>query len=92
MHPIQSLLEALGTSANDARQLPLFDLLESACEGTVIVDGNCQIVWISEKYRALMGLPDDAKILGRDIQQVIPNSTMRQVVESGHAQLLDLMR
>ena len=91
MHPIQQLLGALG-GAKQPSGLPLFELLESACEGTIIVNEDCRVVWISEKYRPLLGIADDVEILGRDIEQIIPNSLMRQVVEGGHPQLLDLMK
>ncbi len=94
MHSIQSLLKSLssGNGTADTTILPLFELLDSACEGSVVVDQNSHIVWISDKYKALLGLPYATQAIGRDIQQIIPNSTMRQVVESGHPQLLDLMR
>ncbi|MEH6627711.1 MAG: sigma 54-interacting transcriptional regulator [Motiliproteus sp.] len=94
MHPIQTLLKSLSPHSHpsDTASLPLFELLESACEGTVVVDQNSHIVWISDKYKALLKLQDKTEIIGHDIQQIIPNSTMRQVVESGHPQLLDLMR
>ncbi|OMH32621.1 sigma-54-dependent Fis family transcriptional regulator [Motiliproteus sp. MSK22-1] len=91
MHPIQQLLGALG-GTKQPTGLPLFELLESACEGTIIVNENCRVIWISEKYRPLLGIADEVEILGRDIEQIIPNSLMRQVVEGGHPQLLDLMK
>jgi transcriptional regulator with PAS, ATPase and Fis domain len=69
----------------------LFELLERICEGAVIVDCKARIVWISDKYRALLGLPADAEVNGRSIESVIPASLMRQVVESGEPMLLDIM-
>jgi transcriptional regulator with PAS, ATPase and Fis domain len=69
----------------------LFELLERICEGAVIVDRDARIVWISDKYRALLGLPADAEVNGRAIESVIPASLMRQVVESGEPMLLDIM-
>jgi transcriptional regulator with PAS, ATPase and Fis domain len=69
----------------------LFELLERICEGAVIVDADARIVWISDKYRALLGLPVDQDVNGRPIESVIPASLMRQVVESGEPMLLDIM-
>src|SRR5262245_7152318 len=69
----------------------LFELLSSSSEGSIAVDRESRIAWISEKYVALLGLhhPDDA--LGRPIEDIIPNSRMREVVETGQPILLDLM-
>ncbi len=69
----------------------LFELLERICEGAVIVDREARIVWMSDKYRALLGLAADAEVNGRPIESVIPASLMRQVVESGEPMLLDIM-
>jgi len=70
----------------------LFQLLEDICEGAVAVDQNARVVWISEKYVQLLGLDDAEATLGREIEEIIPNSLMRQVVESGRAVLLDIMQ
>jgi transcriptional regulator with PAS, ATPase and Fis domain len=69
----------------------LFQLLESICEGAVIVDREARIVWISDKYLALLGLERAEEALGRPIESVIPASLMRQVVETGQPILLDIM-
>ncbi|AZZ93169.1 MULTISPECIES: sigma-54 interaction domain-containing protein [unclassified Hahella] len=72
---------------------PLMDLLDSFCEGSIIVDQKARIRWLSDKYRLLLELPEDAaKYVGRPVEEAIPNSMMRQVVESGRPILLDLMR
>ncbi|WP_207061061.1 sigma-54-dependent Fis family transcriptional regulator [Motiliproteus sp. SC1-56] len=91
MHPVQPLLDTLG-GHGDSGLLSLFDLLESACEGSVLVDAKCRVLWVSEKYRPLLGLAEDLEVEGREIEEIIPNSLMRQVVERGEPQLLDLMR
>jgi transcriptional regulator with PAS, ATPase and Fis domain len=69
----------------------LFDQLDTFCEGAIAVDREARVVWINEKYAETLGLkcPDDA--LGRDVEDVIPNSLMRQVAETGRAILLDIM-
>ncbi len=87
----QTLMTRLqGTEGLSGR--PLFELLESACEGSIIVDHQGRIAWISDKYRRLLNLPASPELLGKDIEQVIPHSLMRQVLENGKPQLLDLMR
>jgi transcriptional regulator with PAS, ATPase and Fis domain len=59
------------------------------CEGILVVDQNSRITWIDEKYKALLGATD--AVIGQDVEDVIPKSLMRRVVESGKPILLDLM-
>ena len=70
----------------------LFHHLADACVGLIVVDRDARIAWIGDRYLELLGYtgnPDDA--LGRPVEEVIPNSQMRHVVESGQSMLLDLM-
>jgi transcriptional regulator with PAS, ATPase and Fis domain len=69
----------------------LFERLESLCEGAVAVDRQARIVWINEKYLATLGLESVREALGREIEDVIPNSLMREVVGTGQPILLDIM-
>jgi transcriptional regulator with PAS, ATPase and Fis domain len=69
----------------------LFERLDSLCEGAVAVDRHARIVWINEKYLATLGLASVRDALGRDIEDVIPNSLMREVVNSGQPILLDIL-
>jgi transcriptional regulator with PAS, ATPase and Fis domain len=69
----------------------LFQMLESICEGAIIVDRQARIVWISDKYLATLGLAHADVALGRVVEEVIPTSLMRQVVETGEPILLDIM-
>ncbi|HEY0848114.1 MAG TPA: PAS domain-containing protein, partial [Noviherbaspirillum sp.] len=69
----------------------LLDLFDDSCEGTMAVDDQGRIAWINDKYVAFLGLksPDDA--LGKAVEEVIPNSRMREVVQTGKPILLDIM-
>ncbi len=69
----------------------LFDRLASLCEGTVAVDEHARIVWISENYVRRLGLKSTSEALGREVEEVIPNSLMREVVRTGEPILLDIM-
>jgi transcriptional regulator with PAS, ATPase and Fis domain len=69
----------------------LFERLESLCEGAVAVDTEARIVWISEKYVKRLGLKSAADALGREVEEIIPNSLMREVVRTGEPILLDIM-
>ena len=70
----------------------LFAVFEDLCEGAVAVDARARIVWISDKYRVLLGLPEDQPVIGRNVEEVIPSSLLRQVVETGRPILLDIMQ
>ena len=61
-------------------------------EGSVAVDREARITWINEKYCRLLGLADAADAIGHPVEDIIPESKMRQVVETGRPILLDLMR
>jgi transcriptional regulator with PAS, ATPase and Fis domain len=57
----------------------LFDHLDAQCEGTIAVNRQARIVWINDKYAQ------------KEIEEVLPASRLREVVESGQPSMLDLM-
>jgi transcriptional regulator with PAS, ATPase and Fis domain len=70
----------------------LFRQLDSLCEGALAVDAQARIVWINDKYLATLGLHSTKEALGREVEEVIPNSLMREVVRTGQPILLDIMQ
>jgi transcriptional regulator with PAS, ATPase and Fis domain len=70
----------------------LFERLEALCEGAVAVDLEARVVWINEKYARRFGLLSAQEALGKPIEDVIPNSRMREVVQSGLPIVLDIMQ
>ncbi|MFW5680396.1 MAG: sigma-54 interaction domain-containing protein [Pseudomonadota bacterium] len=70
----------------------LFSVFEEICEGAISVDAEARIVWISDKYRELLGVPPSEEVLGQPIEEIIPESRMRDVVATGQPILLDIMR
>ncbi len=80
--------------ADNLRELATRTLLSrfaDMCEGAVIVDAEARVVWMNERYPARLGIVDPAAAIGQPIEQVIPNSLMRQVIESGRPIMLDIM-
>ncbi|HXH01863.1 MAG TPA: sigma 54-interacting transcriptional regulator [Candidatus Competibacteraceae bacterium] len=69
----------------------LFDYFEASCEGALAVDREARIVWMNQRYADLLGLPSIDAALGRPVEEIIPTSLMREVVESGRPILLDIM-
>ncbi len=62
------------------------------CDGAISVDRNARIVWINDKYRSLLGIGKGDDVLGQEIETVIPESLMREVVETGKPIPVDIMR
>ena len=70
----------------------LFEGLDQMCEGAIIVDREARIIWISDKYAARLKLASPAEAIGRVVEDVIPNSLMREVVRTGEPIMLDIMQ
>ncbi|RKT62862.1 Fis family sigma54 specific transcriptional regulator [Azonexus fungiphilus] len=82
------------TLSEDLRRLASDTLLShfaDYCEGAVIVDRDARIVWMNDSYPERLGIALSSCVIGQPIEQVIPNSMMRQVVHSGQAIMLDIM-
>jgi transcriptional regulator with PAS, ATPase and Fis domain len=69
----------------------LIRALTEMCDGAVIVDQDARVTWIQDKYRALLGIDPDCRVVGQPVEDVIPNSQLRSVVETGRPILLDIM-
>ena len=81
-----------GAALLHRRAIPsLFEALETQSEGTVAVDRDARVVWINAKYARMLGIADPAEAIGREVEEIIPHSQMRQVLATGQPILLDLM-
>jgi len=84
----------MSSAGEDLRQLAQQSLLAhfaDLCGGTIIVDAEARIVWMSEHYAAHLGIADPGSAIGQVVEAVIPNSQMRHVVDSGQPIMLDIM-
>ena len=61
----------------------LFERLENLCEGALAIDRCGHIVYVNEKYLPALGLRHTSEAIGRPVEEIIPNSLMRNVAESG---------
>ncbi|GLQ56230.1 sigma-54 interaction domain-containing protein [Devosia nitrariae] len=68
-----------------------FSLLREFFEGAIIVDADTRITWIDARYRELLKLARDFDPIGLPVEEVIPHSLLRRVVETGRPILLDIM-
>lgn len=69
----------------------LFPMFEEASAGAIAVDHQSRITWINNSYAHLLGLEDPRAVIGKPVRQVIPQSRMPEVVETGKPLLLDIM-
>jgi transcriptional regulator with PAS, ATPase and Fis domain len=71
----------------------MFDSFARSAMGMMVVDREHRVVWISEGYKRFLpalGRAED-EFVGRRVEEVVPNSLMAQVVDSGQAILVDLL-
>jgi transcriptional regulator with PAS, ATPase and Fis domain len=71
----------------------MFATLASTAMGMLVVDREHRIVWISEGYKQFLpGLErEESDFVGRQVEEVIPNTLMAQVIDTGQAILVDLL-
>lgn len=74
-----------------ATVLDAFNSLGESFKGAITVDAQAHISWIDDRYRDLLGIPREADIVGQPVEQVIPHSLLRRVVETGRPILIDIM-
>jgi transcriptional regulator with PAS, ATPase and Fis domain len=72
----------------------MFDTLASHALGMLVVDRDHRVVWISDGYKRFLpalGFGSETEFVGRRVEEVVPNTLMAQVIESGQAMLVDLL-
>jgi transcriptional regulator with PAS, ATPase and Fis domain len=72
----------------------MFDLFSSAAEGMMLVDRQGRVAWINEAYKRFLpalGFEREEEFVGRPVAEVVPNTLMHQVIETGKPILIDLL-
>ena len=71
----------------------MFDVFASTAMGTMVVDREHRIVWIDDGYRRFLPALGHAEndFVGRPVEDVVPNTLMGQVIDSGQPILVDLL-
>jgi len=88
---------ALPTDAGSILKLAarsMFGLFEDMAEGMMLVDRACRVVWINDAYKKFLpalGFARAEDFVGRPVEEIVPNTLMRHVVETGKPILLDLL-
>jgi len=85
-------LDADGILALAARSM--FHLFSRMSQGMFLADRSGRIVWVNEGYRRFLpalGFSSIDQFLGHMVEDVIPNTQMRRVLETGEPILIDLL-
>jgi transcriptional regulator with PAS, ATPase and Fis domain len=72
----------------------MFDLFSRMSEGMMLVDRTGRVVWINESYKRFLpalGFERAEDFVGRPVEEVVPNTLMRHVLETGKPILIDLL-
>ncbi len=71
----------------------MFDSFARSAMGMMVVDRAHRVVWISEGYKRFLPAlgREEGDFVGRRVEEVVPNSLMAQVIDSGQAILVDLL-
>ena len=85
-HDAHSLLKLAAQS--------MFDLYAQTVQGMMVVDRDHRVVWISEGYKRFLpalGFTGEHEFVGRRIEEVVPNTLLAQVIETGQPIMVDLL-
>ena len=72
----------------------MFHLFSSISQGMFLVDRSGRIVWVNEGYQRFLpalGFSSVDQFVGHMVEDVIPNTQMRRVLETGEPYLIDLL-
>ncbi|MEP7297843.1 MAG: sigma 54-interacting transcriptional regulator [Burkholderiales bacterium] len=71
----------------------MFETLASTAMGMMVVDRAHRIVWISEGYKQFLPAleHEESDFVGRRVEEVVPNTLMAQVIDTGEPILIDLL-
>jgi len=71
----------------------MFDTFAHTAMGMMVVDREHRIVWISDGYKRFLPAlgHEESDFVGRRVEEVVPNTLMAQVIDSGQPILVDLL-
>jgi len=72
----------------------MFHLFSSISQGMFLVDRSGRIVWVNDGYKRFLpalGFSSVDQFVGHMVEDVIPNTKMRRVLETGEPYLIDLL-
>jgi transcriptional regulator with PAS, ATPase and Fis domain len=72
----------------------MFDLFANASEGMMLVDRDARVVWINEQYKRFLpalGFECAEDFVGHPVSEVVQNTQMHRVIQTGKPILIDLL-
>jgi transcriptional regulator with PAS, ATPase and Fis domain len=72
----------------------MFDLFANASEGMLLVDRKARVVWINDQYKRFLpalGYERVEDFVGHPVSNVVHNTQMHRVLETGKPILIDLL-
>jgi transcriptional regulator with PAS, ATPase and Fis domain len=90
----KTLLPSDGDSILKLAARSMFDLFSTMAEGMMLVDKTGRVVWINEGYKRFLpalGFAREEDFVGKNVAQVVPNTQMHYVLETGKPILIDLL-
>jgi len=85
-------MDAHGILALAARSM--FELFANASQGMLLVDRQARVVWINDQYKRFLpalGFEREQDFVGHPVSQVVQNTQMHRVLETGKPILIDLL-
>ncbi|WP_165855647.1 sigma-54 interaction domain-containing protein [Marinobacter sp. JSM 1782161] len=86
---VLAVLEA-SRSLFDLIDSPMLRELDRACEGVIVVDHQARIRWVSQRFRQCLNLGVSGYFNGRPVEEILPDSLLRQVTRDARPVRLDL--
>ena len=72
----------------------MFHLFSSISQGMFLVDRTGRIVWLNEGYKRFLpalGFSSADQVVGHMVEDIVPNTQMRRVLETGEPILIDIL-
>jgi transcriptional regulator with PAS, ATPase and Fis domain len=72
----------------------MFDVFARTAMGMMVVDREHRIVWISDGYKSFLpalGFEREDQFVGQRVEDVVPNTLIPQVLDSGRPIMVDLL-
>jgi len=72
----------------------MFEHFAEAAQGMMLLDREHRIVWINDGYKRFLpalGFGSETEFVGHRVEEVVPNTLLAQVIDSGRPILVDLL-
>jgi transcriptional regulator with PAS, ATPase and Fis domain len=72
-------------------QQAFYELFERQFSGAVVINTQGRVVWMNPHYAEILGIDEPSKVLGERVDQLLPNTRLIEVLQTGEPILLDFM-